>query len=171
MLIIIEGCDATGKTTLAKRIAELQPDTTIVHCGPPTIDAYTEYASHTSQYIPNLGASVVFDRFHIGELVYGPIYRGKSSLTQSQQVKLEAALNERGALLVHLTHKPQVLLERQRSLGEDFLKPQHIAKVVTGFKKQVLASEIKHKYTFTDPNEKDAKFLVDIARVIERGLS
>jgi len=68
-MLIIEGSDCLGKTTLAnsilKRIQELGEVATIRHLGRPdaTFDFYTDY-------FPMIEPSVIQDRFHLGALAY-----------------------------------------------------------------------------------------------------
>lgn len=78
--IILEGSDDTGKTTLARKL-EAQ-GWAYQHEGPaPGISA----AALLDRYLGAiLGAKrpTVFDRLHLGELVYGPILRGGSRLIE-----------------------------------------------------------------------------------------
>jgi len=68
-MLIIEGSDCLGKTTLAnnilKRVQELGEIATIRHLGRPdtTFDFYTDY-------FPMIEPSVIQDRFHLGALAY-----------------------------------------------------------------------------------------------------
>lgn len=68
MIVIIEGCDRTGKSTLASKIA-LAIGGEVIHCGKPkTDDAYAEYLEMIAQ-LPSY-KHYVFDRFYLGEYVY-----------------------------------------------------------------------------------------------------
>jgi thymidylate kinase len=68
-MLIIEGSDCLGKTTLAnsilKRVQELGEAATIRHLGRPdaTFDFYTDYFSM-------IEPTVIQDRFHLGALAY-----------------------------------------------------------------------------------------------------
>lgn len=94
-MIIIEGADATGKSTLAKQFADA--GYTHVHSGPPSKDPFIEYFEKAR----NAPAQVVFDRFHIGERVYGPIFRNNDRLNSARQRMLERYLLSQRAVLVH----------------------------------------------------------------------
>lgn len=82
MNIIVEGIDRIGKDTLISNLTtgkELK-----VHCGKPP---YPEYQYHffsneMTKAIFNyreLGLSTLFNRFHIGEMVYGKLYRNMNT--------------------------------------------------------------------------------------------
>ena len=66
MLIILEGCDATGKTTLANLLKEVY-NGTIIHCTaetPNNFDFFSEII-YASQY-----EHIIADRFCYGQFVY-----------------------------------------------------------------------------------------------------
>ena len=78
MIVIIEGPDGAGKTSLAR---ELQQRCLLGyhHEGPPPLDKTPQ-----EHYISTLrsfeGRDVVIDRFALGERVYGPALRGEDKL-------------------------------------------------------------------------------------------
>jgi thymidylate kinase len=86
-LIIIEGQDRCGKSTLIEQLAEIfKPNFITFHSGsPPKFDSadaalqweinnysllYTKYKEMTDDY------TILLDRFHLGVPVYGKKYRG-----------------------------------------------------------------------------------------------
>lgn len=77
MIVIIEGPDGAGKTHLAQALAN-QHGLTYHHEGPPPagVDPLYHYGSLLEEARATR-AGVVFDRFALGERVYGPILRGK----------------------------------------------------------------------------------------------
>ena len=100
MVIILEGPDGSGKSTTAQRIAQ-HFDLPTFHMGPPPegISAKDQYLSvllnTRTQY---LGA--VFDRFHLGERVYGPLVRGVDTLGDDGQRLVERALMQLGVTII-----------------------------------------------------------------------
>ena len=72
MIVIIEGCDGTGKTTLAKKIAK-KFKLKYLHESAPPKPGY-EYYAEKALTLPN---NCVVDRFHLGECVYPRIKKGK----------------------------------------------------------------------------------------------
>lgn len=86
-LLIIEGTDRTGKDTLIKDLMAKYPNSEMVHWGYPigdTNDEKTEYQKMSFGYLMrwfkfkktmgNLDL-LIWNRSHIGEYVYGTIYR------------------------------------------------------------------------------------------------
>jgi thymidylate kinase len=139
-LIVLEGCDGSGKTTLARALTEAaerdRKKVLLLHKGPPTDDrtALQEYTEDLSFYEPALDHRhlVICDRWHLGEVVYGPVYRGGSRLSEADLSAVERFLHVRGALKLLLDASNDTLVRRafvQR--GEDFLQlgdVQHVAR-------------------------------------------
>lgn len=77
MLIVLEGADGTGKSTLANEIVK-QTDGIALHC---TYNSkWNMYQYHEEMYnhalaLEKICGTVVMDRFNLSELVYGTIYR------------------------------------------------------------------------------------------------
>lgn len=97
MITIIEGADGTGKTTLAQSAAF--QDHNYLHCGPSGENPFKEYfqlADGCDSHMPTL-----FDRFHLGERVYGAAYRGSDRLGAAKMRMLERYLLSRRAVVVH----------------------------------------------------------------------
>ena len=99
--IIVEGPDGVGKTTVAKYLAATY-DLYYRHVGPPEpgTSVFVQYAGHLLPQ--NLAASavkprgvprgMVWDRFYLGERVYGPEVRGFDGLGVIHQRMLERIL-------------------------------------------------------------------------------
>lgn len=85
-LIIIEGTDNTGKDTLISKLLERFPTLTLIHCGKPYSQKYsaneqdglfTVYAQNIVDGKYNNTHAIIMNRSHIGEYVYGVLYRGR----------------------------------------------------------------------------------------------
>lgn len=119
-LIILEGPDGAGKTTLARALTEsLSPVNRVAH-GPPKEDPMREY-------LPALlmGGTVIADRFHLGERVYGGIVRGDDRLGNEGQYLLESiiASSVQSAVVVLCRPPLETCLENWRSrLGDEYVK-------------------------------------------------
>lgn len=110
-VIILDGCDGTGKTTLARAIAG-QHGHTVIHSGrtPDSTDIVERYR----QIIATPGR-IVLDRSFISELVYGPLFHRRSRIAVETAISLAEAVADRHGTLVHLTGDPDTIVSRLRS--------------------------------------------------------
>jgi len=97
-LTILEGIDKVGKSTLAKQF-QANGFTLIKVSQPKTSQPFQEYVELISRLSTN--RNYVLDRFYLGELAYGQVYRGKSRLSPIQQFYLEQLLFKFNPLLVY----------------------------------------------------------------------
>lgn len=126
MLIIIEGPDGAGKSTLA---AELTQSITrhmagesveYRHTGVPSGHPLDEYLRPLTSYRPGSQRHVIIDRWHLGESVYPAIRNRATQLTWEVNWAIEAYLRRLGALLV-LCHQSRAEYERV------FAEPDRVA--------------------------------------------
>ena len=120
MIIILEGPDGSGKTTLAEQLAK-QTKYLILHRTQPKTDE--EKARMMSEYLQVIrtGKNMIFDRCWYSEMVYGPIMRDASVISYPEMYELERQLSKTGALLIYCTGKPEVLWKRSHTRGEDYI--------------------------------------------------
>ncbi|MGH8900095.1 MAG: AAA family ATPase [Egibacteraceae bacterium] len=95
----LEGCDGAGKTTLATRLAAAH-GFVVIHSGrtPDDVDLVGRYRALLAR-----SGRIVLDRCFLSELVYGPLYRGRSRIDQSETVALVAEVASRHGVFVHVT--------------------------------------------------------------------
>jgi thymidylate kinase len=110
-VIVLEGCDGTGKTTLAVTLAS-QHGYVVIHSS-RTPDG-TDLAERYRALLATPG-KIILDRSFISELVYGPLDHGRSRLTLPDAADLAHRVAARGGVLVHLTGHPDVIIARLRS--------------------------------------------------------
>jgi thymidylate kinase len=128
-VIVLEGCDGVGKTTLAAALAA-RHGYTIVHATrtPEGTDLFAKYRSILTRPGP-----LVLDRSFVSELVYGPLEHVRSRLTFHDATRLAVGVAERGGVLVHLTGQPEQIAARL--LARDGRAPplQHIRALTTAY--------------------------------------
>lgn len=96
MKIILEGCDGTGKTTLAKLLAD-KYKLDICHCtqsDPADYEFYKQTARKDN---------VIWDRHTIGELIYPEVFDRKPKLSPEDARLVIAYAREAGAKIFILT--------------------------------------------------------------------
>jgi len=134
MLIILEGVDGAGKSTLAGAISELiqeaHPEDTVeyIHASQIKGTVYEEYVERLDNYTPSDGRHIIIDRWHVGERIYGPLYRNSSGYDSSRGSYewIELFLASKGARLWNVTQPLEVLQERLAARGEDYLEERHV---------------------------------------------
>jgi len=109
--IIIEGLDRTGKTTLARALAD-RWGLRYRHFSKPEEHPLEEYGRVFEGHARDL----VIDRFHIGETVWPTIFSRTSQLDTAMLTWLEMLLDSRGVVYVH----------SQRELTEEILAGEPI---------------------------------------------
>jgi predicted ATPase len=99
MIIILEGPDGSGKTTLAKKLVS-QTGFKYIHKSYPKTQE--EMDNMTQDYLDliNTGDNMIIDRSWYSEIVYGPILRSRSNVSQEQALMLEQAVATRGGLII-----------------------------------------------------------------------
>lgn len=117
MNIIIEGPDATGKTTLAEKLLANYDLTTIHGTAktPNTLSYYTELLHKDNQ---------IFDRFHLSEYIFPQIYGRPFKLTYYDFKKItEEIIATNTFFIIFLTSDMSILNERLIARKEyDYLK-------------------------------------------------
>jgi thymidylate kinase len=163
VLIAIEGCDGSGKTTLADALAHniIRHEASIgtdrpvqmIHASQPKLPILEEYELAIRDYDPK-GTHLILDRWHWGELVYGPIYRGKSELSPAGLWHVDKFLDAKGGVMVLMDSSAGTVRERLATRGEDFLKDEHVEEVIAAFdevfKFSVMTEKHKRGYTPID---------------------
>lgn len=121
MIIIIEGIDGSGKTTLANQLHE-QTKYPIIHRTKP--DNQEDKDAMLMSYIATLkeGGNAIFDRCWYSEMAYGPVMRDDSVITYPQMYELERLIARRsGGIIIYCTGKTKELWRRATKRGEDYI--------------------------------------------------
>lgn len=139
MLIVLEGSDGAGKTTLAEKLAEALP-------GPvgrqsfraPTGDPLQEYESFLRRVALTPEASYIVDRMHWSEMVYGTIFRPNDHMSEGSFRHLEMVLQGQGGLTVLLDPPAEELRQRLHDRGDD-------PRALPGMREEDVVT-VKHQY-------------------------
>jgi thymidylate kinase len=113
VLVLIEGGEGVGKSTLAAALGDaLGPRARVVHYGPPERHPLAEYELDMDWYRPCSGDHLVLDRGFMSELVYSYRYRGSSELGPEGEAHIEAYLKSRGGIVVYLYDAAKAVRKR-----------------------------------------------------------
>ena len=133
MILIIEGPDGSGKTTLANKISQ-QTSWPIIHRTQPKSDDEKKTMMDSYLEVISSGRNCIFDRSWYSEMVYGPIMRDTSVISYAQMFTLERKLSKRGAMLIHCTGPSDILWKRCQARGENYIVDrQTYTRIYSGF--------------------------------------
>lgn len=153
-IFIIEGMDRCGKsTTVANLRSTISNHKLICHHSskPPKYfvdpiewsDRHYEDLLQTMSFLSTAGFDIILDRAHLGEFVYGPLYR-KRSTNDKEMFRGEKFLDRDDTFLLVMVDSAKNILDRDdgQSLGntEDQLTYER-----NRFVSAYLQSDIKHK--------------------------
>jgi thymidylate kinase len=118
--IILIGSDGSGKSTIANSLND-SLGYQVHHFGPPK--NYQDGKDQYFRFILENDEDVVCDRFHEGEKIYAPIYRGyEADYFGELEYLLQLKFNP---LLVLIRPPFKVIEQRLEERGEDFVKQEH----------------------------------------------
>lgn len=121
MNIVLEGPDGAGKTTLARKIMERFRSLRFAHEGLPPTKKPKELLRH---YASKLVSGTVHDRLHLGERVYGPIFRGEDNLGPVGQLILDHLILRDGLIIIVLPPLDIVLRNWQSTHDQQMFKDE-----------------------------------------------
>lgn len=144
MLLLLEGPDGAGKSTLAQRLASAidgrrPPDTSLLvrHKGPPLDHPLIEYVEPLLSYVPDGTQHVICDRWHVGESVYPSVFNRSTQLDYPVRAWIELFLASRGALLVYVRRDVDILEDVARRRGDDPTAVAQLRPALNAFDREV----------------------------------
>lgn len=156
-IIILEGPDGGGKTTLANELRD-KFEYTVIHFGQPTPgeNIFRTYSRALLDAIDS-GSRIVFDRLYLSEVVYSNVLRGGSKITLAERKVLEYIIDVFEIRQVLCLPEWPILLEGWRS-KEDLIKSQDtLARIYDGYVEEVCRPNDKHilyQWNSSDPTYK-----------------
>lgn len=138
MIINLTGLDATGKSTLAKKLTE-DLNAKYTHFDKPKDmeDGKFQYFNFLNDIDPN--NNYVCDRFYEGEWVYAPIYR--NYIADYMDEIEHKIINTDKYMLAYITANLETVKERIKVRGEDFVKEEHYQMILDNFKNNFLLEQ------------------------------
>lgn len=129
MLIVLEGCDGSGKTTLAKMLATLF-DASIVHCTTKTPNDY-EYFRRIIE--SSKTKNIIADRFCYGQFVYQTEEERKLDLPMLY--KLEASMLSVNAKVIYMDTSAEYAYYKLQNRGDTQQTCEELKEHIKGFNK------------------------------------
>lgn len=120
MILILEGPDGAGKTTLANKIS-LMTGWKIQHFSyPKNQDDIDKMYMMYVDAIKGAG-NIIFDRCWYSDMTYGPVMRGAATITYPQMFDLERLVAKKGGMVVFCTDSKAALWQRISQRGDDYI--------------------------------------------------
>jgi thymidylate kinase len=137
MIIIVEGPDGAGKTTLIGKLQMSIKNTKVIHFSNPKTDEEAfNYWKVYATAIKEATGTTIFDRSWYSDMVYGPVFRGREEMSQLQASMLEAlVVTNGGGFVIYCTAPTNVLWTRCQRRGETFVRTyEKLREIVEGYK-------------------------------------
>lgn len=123
MLIVLEGCDGTGKSSLSCLLAHVL-SAKIIHA---TKETPNDYAWFSGIIERSKTENIIADRFFWGQFVYQSPEERK--LTENELSELERELSFAGGILILVTAPTKVIKKRLEKRGEKLINGLTVKKV------------------------------------------
>lgn len=118
MLFVLEGCDGSGKTTVAHHLKNILPDAEIVHC---TTDTPNDYEFFMRLIESSDTRHIIADRFCYGQFIYQT--EEERHLSDPDLTRLEIAMMAHGVRVIHVTASVEEIEDRLTLRGEKTTLP------------------------------------------------
>lgn len=118
MLFVLEGCDGSGKTTVAKHLKNILPDAEMVHC---TTDTPNDFHFFMNLIEAADNRNIIADRFCYGQFVYQT--PEERNLTDSALIELETEMMAHAVRVIHVTASVDEIENRLAFRGEKTTLP------------------------------------------------
>ena len=176
----IEGLDRLGKSTLIQSIKQRLGYYQVIHFSKPErLAAYTNSYHYDENYqkinnadlfhyqkssfinsmlMVKSGARIIFDRWHLGEAVYSPLYRGYNGdyvFELEKKFELDQQTNLRLILLVEDFSKSKHFNDDGQSLGSVENRSKEQEMFINAFNKSIIADKSIVKVTSEDGKFRD----------------
>ena len=115
-MLIIEGIDGVGKTTLVEHLQSYGMKKYHFDYDSKNMDLFSKYM----KVLLEDDSELVLDRSFISEMVYGPVIRNKCKLSLEDYTKLLITYKNAGAKIIYLTAPKDVLLKRRNDEKSDY---------------------------------------------------
>lgn len=171
MLLLIEGVDRTGKTSLATRLAA-RAGGSLYHFSKPHVWCVGEYCGPLSAWQPGLDPPVVLDRGHIGEIVWPIVFERHTDMGVAQRRWIEMFYRSRGAVLIHADRDDVGCWLRELNEHDEPIQDDVALGAKAAFDMAVRSSCLpSFTYHHGDDVEDVLEFAMQASRASARGLS
>lgn len=119
-MIIIEGGDCTGKSTLVKYIKE-KTELRVIKPYFPKINQLSYYL-HT----PSMYSGSFLERYYLSELAYPQFKTGRNIMPPWAQFQIESAILPFSPVIIYLRPKKETIIKNLNNRGDDYITSNDI---------------------------------------------
>lgn len=124
MIVVLEGPDGSGKTTLGKKLSEALGYPMTHFSYPKTHEEQAELFGTYWKFLEEHDNAIV-DRMWYSTMVYGPIMRDTSEISMRQSMLMEATFHDK-LVVIYCTGDADTLWERCKERGEDYIPTRDV---------------------------------------------
>lgn len=134
MIVILEGCDCVGKTTVANMLSKILKYEVIkgssfetAKCSPEEL--YEKYRENA------LKDNIILDRYFLSNMIYAEKYNDYARLNIHHVSVLAEAMNKVGAIMFVLQASPETLKSRFDLRGDEYVDKKDIDDIAYSYSK------------------------------------
>lgn len=159
MIVLIEGADCVGKSTLCSAVAEMLGGAEIIHCEKPKLPPVREYFELINSLCSDM--NYVIDRAWLSEIVYSQLWRGGRSIGDFDLRFLERfAMSKHRCAAIHAFADEATVIDRMRRRGEKLLSENQVHDCLALFRDVFYKDTALTQFNY-DSSRWDAKGWVD----------
>lgn len=146
MILILEGCDCSGKDTLAEALAE-KTGFEIVRGS--SFEIASKGTDYMFDYMMDLldRKNIIINRFYLSNYVYGNIYN-YPTMSYKQFVELSNKADKK-ALSIYLTALIIDIKSRMNNRGDEYIKIEEIESILNGYSEALINPLVAPKMFLT----------------------
>lgn len=134
MLMILEGPDGAGKSTLVRSLRNVLGDIAyVMDAGPPTRHPLDEYELPLLK-LPD-DRHIICDRWHLGEAVYPAVLRRATDWDVAVERHLYMFMRSRGAFVILMLSTHDELVARVELRGDDLITAGQLQQITDGYER------------------------------------
>jgi thymidylate kinase len=144
MIIVFEGVDGVGKSSIAKKLSE--------KLGFPVIKGSSfEQAKCTRDELFNKFYDMLFDyddlildRYIHSNVVYAPLYEDFAMISKGELRFLESQLELYDAIVIYLKADPEIIKQRLQKRGDEYISADKIEEISQRYDEIFGETNLKH---------------------------
>lgn len=161
-MIIVEGADNVGKTTLIQQLLELDPKLQLLKRKRVNLDAGENMAeSYLNMLLPKQGGSIrdlqlhgysIVDRCLASECIYGKLFRGGCRMSLNEHMLILGVLRQYNAMVIHCDPPDTTILNSWKEREQLYADPLVIARAYRERMHEVFYPIPIYHYDWTHPS-------------------